>query len=78
MLFRSVAREDELTVWRVKPDSTVESVRVKAAAREGESVGISEGLAAGDRVVTAGTQKLTAGAKVAEAAGTEAAAGTTK
>jgi hypothetical protein len=42
-------------------------VRVKATARDGDLVGITEGLAAGDRVVTAGGQKLSAGSKVTEA-----------
>ncbi|MEY3144218.1 MAG: hypothetical protein RLY21_2711 [Planctomycetota bacterium] len=61
------ARETDLFVWRVKADSTVENVRVKATARDGELIGIAEGLAAGDRVVTAGGQKLSAGSKVTEA-----------
>ena len=61
------ARETDLFVWRVKADSTVENVRVKASAREGELIGIAEGLAAGDRVVSAGGQKLSAGSKVTEA-----------
>jgi multidrug efflux system membrane fusion protein len=61
------ARETDLFVWRVKADSTVENVRVTATGRDGDLVGISEGLAAGDRVVTAGGQKLSPGAKVTEA-----------
>ena len=62
-----VARETDFFVWRVKGDSTVENVRVRASVREGDLVGISEGLAAGDRVVFAGVQKLADGAKVTEA-----------
>ncbi|MFN9125385.1 MAG: efflux RND transporter periplasmic adaptor subunit [bacterium] len=61
------ARETDLFVWRVKADSTVENVRVKATGRDGDLVGISEGLSAGDRVVVVGGQKLSAGAKVTEA-----------
>jgi RND family efflux transporter MFP subunit len=62
-----VPRETEFRVWRVKADSTVEEVRVRVSAREDEFVGVTEGLAAGDRVVTAGTLKLTGGAKTVEA-----------
>jgi RND family efflux transporter MFP subunit len=62
-----VAREADFFVWRVKADSTVENVRVKASAQDGGLVGITEGISAGDRVVTAGMQKLSAGAKVTEA-----------
>jgi membrane fusion protein, multidrug efflux system len=61
------ARETDLFVWRVKGDSTVENVRVKATGRDGDLVGITEGLSAGDRVVVVGGQKLSAGAKVTEA-----------
>jgi RND family efflux transporter MFP subunit len=62
-----VPRETEFRVWRVKADSTVEEVRVEVSAREDEFVGVTKGLAAGDRVVTAGTLKLTGGAKTVEA-----------
>jgi RND family efflux transporter MFP subunit len=61
------ARETDLFVWRVKGDSSVENVRVTASGRDGDLVGITEGLAAGDRVVVAGGQKLSAGSKVTEA-----------
>ncbi len=61
-----VARETDFFVWRVKQDQTVENVRVKASIREEERVGIVEGLAPGDRVVVAGTQKLRDGSKVKE------------
>ncbi len=61
-----VARETDFFVWRVKADHTVENVRVKPSIREDERVGIVAGLAAGDRVVVAGTQKLHDGTKVKE------------
>jgi membrane fusion protein (multidrug efflux system) len=61
-----VARETDFFVWRVKSDGTVENVRVKATIREEERVGVTEGVVAGDRVVTAGVQKLREGAKVVE------------
>jgi RND family efflux transporter MFP subunit len=61
-----VARETDFYVWRVKQDQTVENLRVVASIREEERVGIVEGIAAGDRVVVAGTQKLRAGSKVKE------------
>ncbi|MCE2881100.1 MAG: efflux RND transporter periplasmic adaptor subunit [Planctomycetaceae bacterium] len=67
-----VARETDFFVWRVKQDDTVENVRIETTVRDGEMVGVSAGLSAGDRVVSAGMQKLTAGAKVEEAAAPEA------
>jgi membrane fusion protein (multidrug efflux system) len=72
------ARETDLFVWRVKADSTVENVRVKSSGRDGDLVGISEGLSAGDRVVAAGGQKLSAGAKVTEAPATAGSSGNAK
>ena len=70
MLFRStsalVARETDFFVWRVKQDGTVENIRVEASIREADMVGISSGVSAGDRIVSAGTQKLKDGAKVVE------------
>lgn len=61
-----VARETEFFVWRVKQDGTVENVRVEASIRDNDMVGISNGVSAGDRIVSAGTQKLKDGAKVVE------------
>ena len=72
-----VARETDFFVWRVKGDGSVENVRVKAATREENLVGISSGLSAGDRIVAVGTQKLRDGSKIVEdknAASTAAAA----
>ena len=61
-----VARETDFFVWRVKQDGTVENIRVEASIREADMVGISKGVTAGDRIVSAGTQKLKDGAKVVE------------
>ncbi len=62
-----VARETDFFVWRVKADGTVENARVEVGARDGTEVGVTGGLAAGDRVVVAGMQKLREGARVTEA-----------
>ena len=65
-------------VYLVKPDSTVTRRAVVLGSRDSTRVEISDGLAAGDRVVQAGYQKLFEGAKVmpvsAPAAGTPAGA----
>ncbi len=61
-----VARETDFFVWRVRQDGTVENVRVEATIREMDMVGISKGVSPGDRIVSAGTQKLKDGAKVVE------------
>jgi multidrug efflux system membrane fusion protein len=61
-----VARETDFFVWRVRQDGTVENIRVEASIREADMVGISKGVTAGDRIVSAGTQKLKDGAKVVE------------
>jgi RND family efflux transporter MFP subunit len=61
-----VARETDFFVWRVKQDGTVENIRVEASIREADMVGISKGVSPGDRIVSAGTQKLKDGAKVVE------------
>ncbi|MFM1822814.1 MAG: hypothetical protein RI967_1080 [Planctomycetota bacterium] len=73
-----VARETDFFVWRVKADGTVENVRVEVGAREGVEVGVTAGLSAGDRVVTAGMQKLREGMRVREAGDGEAKDGTTR
>ncbi len=62
-----VARETDFFVWRVKSDGTAESVRIEVGARDGTEVGVTAGLAEGDRVVTAGMQKLREGMRVREA-----------
>jgi membrane fusion protein (multidrug efflux system) len=51
-------------VWRIGKDEGAERVPVQLGAREGGRVEISAELAAGDRVVTAGTHKVRAGEKV--------------
>ena len=61
------ARETELFVWKVAPDNTVSSVRVTVPQRSAGEAVIASGLAAGDRVVVAGMQKLREGSKVMEA-----------
>jgi multidrug efflux system membrane fusion protein len=59
-------------VWFVKPDSTVEMRDVEVGLTEGDTAQIRKGLAAGDRVVTDGVDKLQPGTKVAvSAAGAE-------
>jgi multidrug efflux system membrane fusion protein len=52
-------------VWIVKPDSTVEMRNVEAALTEGDTTALKSGLAAGDRVVVDGVDKLQPGTKVA-------------
>jgi multidrug efflux system membrane fusion protein len=51
-------------VWLVKPDATVEMRDVEVALTEGDTAAIRKGLAAGDRVVTDGVDKLQPGTKV--------------
>lgn len=53
-------------VFRVKPDSSVEQVKVTVAARRSGKVEIAEGLIAGDRIVVEGTGKLRPGGKISE------------
>lgn len=55
----------ESYVYRVKPDSTVEQVRVVPGARRRGEIEVREGLQMGDRIVVDGTVKLRSGAKVA-------------
>ena len=57
-------------VYRVKPDDSVEQVKVVAAARRSGKVEIAEGLAAGDRIVVEGTGKLRPGGRISESAAT--------
>ena len=51
-------------VWLVKPDSTVELRNVDVQLTEGDRAAIRSGLAAGDRVVIDGVDKLQPGSKV--------------
>ncbi len=62
-------------VFRIKPDSSVEQVRVVPGARRRGEIEVREGLQAGDRIVVDGTVKLRGGTKVAvqESAGATAA-----
>jgi multidrug efflux system membrane fusion protein len=67
-------------VWLVKPDSSVEMRDVDVALTEGDTAAVGKGLAAGDRVVVDGVDKLQQGTKVAVTAagprgGGQAAAG---
>jgi multidrug efflux system membrane fusion protein len=51
-------------VYRVNPDDTVSVRAVKTGTVDGDKIEITSGLAAGDRVVTDGTDRLRDGAKV--------------
>ncbi len=51
-------------LYVVLPDDTAAVRQVKVGARSGDRVAILEGIAAGDRVVLEGTDRLRAGAKV--------------
>lgn len=55
-------------VYRVKPDSTVEQVKIATGVRRDGEVEIAQGLRPGDRIVVEGTGKLRIGLKVTEAA----------
>jgi len=55
---------DGAAVWIVKPDSTLELRAVQVDRYETNQVLIREGLNTGDRIVTAGVHKLSAGQKV--------------
>ncbi|HSD61081.1 MAG TPA: efflux RND transporter periplasmic adaptor subunit, partial [Burkholderiales bacterium] len=51
-------------VFVVKDDLTVDQRPIRVSRSEGDSALVAEGLAAGERVVTDGASRLTAGAKV--------------
>jgi multidrug efflux system membrane fusion protein len=51
-------------VYLVKPDSTVTVQKVTLGVTQGEQVAITDGLQAGDQVVTDGADKLKEGSKV--------------
>ena len=55
---------DAPAVWIVKSDHTLELRPVRVERYESDKVWIAGGLGSGDRVVTAGVQKLAAGQKV--------------
>lgn len=48
-------------VWRLRDDDTAEKVPVEIGVRQDGAVEIAKGLAAGDRIVSAGTHKVIAG-----------------
>ena len=56
-------------VWRLRPDGTADRAPVTLGGRRDGSVEIREGLAEGDRVVSAGTNKVLPGRRV-QVAGT--------
>ena len=60
-------------VYRVKADGSVEQVKVATGVRRDGMVELTEGVAAGERIVIEGTGKLRAGVKVADAAAPAAA-----
>ncbi|MDA0802789.1 MAG: efflux RND transporter periplasmic adaptor subunit [Planctomycetota bacterium] len=61
------ARETQLFVWKVAADNTVSAVKVAVSQRTASEAVIASGVGAGDKVVTAGMQKLREGSKVVEA-----------
>ncbi len=69
-------------VFRVKPDGTAERADVVTSGRRGGKVEITQGIAAGNRIVVDGSGKLRPGMKVTEAkpqpAAADAAAGAAK
>lgn len=58
-------------VFQVQPDNTVQVRQVKLGAINNGMVAVNEGLQPGDRVVTEGTDRLRAGAKVEVVGGDE-------
>jgi membrane fusion protein (multidrug efflux system) len=59
-----VTNSDGTFVWRIDADDKAERVVVELGGREPGRVEIVSGLRAGDRIVTAGTHKVHAGAPV--------------
>lgn len=55
----------ETFIWKVKADDTVEKADIVVGGRTPGLVMVSEGIAAGDRIVTEGTGKLQPGMKIA-------------
>lgn len=51
-------------VWRLDEDDSVEQVGVELGVRRGAGVEVRSGLSAGDRIVVAGTNKLSPGVRV--------------
>jgi RND family efflux transporter MFP subunit len=59
-----VDRDGQASVWMVSDKSTVQSRAVTLGAREGDGVTVAQGLAPGDRVITAGVHSLSDGQPV--------------
>lgn len=59
-----VVRGDGSYVMRIKADNTAERVEVKSGASDGELTAITGAIAAGDKVVVRGAERLSAGQKV--------------
>ena len=59
-----VTTSDGTFVWRIGAEDKAERVAVELGGRESGRVEIVSGVAAGDRIVTAGTHKVHAGAPV--------------
>jgi RND family efflux transporter MFP subunit len=59
-----VVRGEGSYVMRIKADNTAERVDVKAGASDGELTAVTGALAAGDKVVVRGAERLTVGQKV--------------
>jgi membrane fusion protein (multidrug efflux system) len=64
-----IAEGDQAFVYRVGADSVVARVPVTLGSRQAARVEVASGLAAGDRVVRAGHQKIFPGAKVLPVSG---------
>ncbi len=56
--------EEEVFVFRVRSDDTVERLRIVPAIEHGHFVAVDSGVAAGDRIVVAGQAGLKSGARV--------------
>jgi RND family efflux transporter MFP subunit len=58
-------RDGKTLVWVVDPRSRTVALReIKVASRDGSTIAVASGIAAGDRVVTAGVHSLAAGQSV--------------
>lgn len=68
---------DGVFVWRVGPGQKAERAPVTLGIRQAGRVEVTAGLAAGDRIVSAGTHKVVVGATVQEAAPVQAVSPTT-
>jgi RND family efflux transporter MFP subunit len=57
-------------VWKLEPDMTIRETAVKVGTMDEGNITILSGLNPGDKIITAGVQKLTAGTRVREFTGT--------